>query len=39
MRWPEGHVAVCVTRDGRYREARPDLVLRAGDHIGVLVRV
>lgn len=38
LEWPEGYVAVSLTRDGRYREARPELVLRTGDVIGLLAR-
>jgi chloride channel protein, CIC family len=37
LAWPPGHVAVSVTRDGNYREARHDLTVRDGDVVGLLV--
>jgi CIC family chloride channel protein len=36
--WPDGYLPVSITRDGRYREARPDVVLREGDLVGLIAR-
>ena len=37
VEWPDGYVPVSLTREGRYREARPDVALREGDLVGLLV--